>query len=145
MLRDGEYAVWYRTSRGEGTGTVYLANGNISGSDCTFTYGGCYEVDEDRFTATLTTRRHADGPASVFGVDEVEARLTGMVKGATAVCSGTAAQAPGVYFEATLFPVTNQPPRPEEVRRAPASGTVARLPKGLDALPRRNLIHNRTR
>jgi hypothetical protein len=82
---------------------VHLVNGKISGGDSIFTYGGSYEVDEDRFTATLTTRRHAAGPPTVFGVDEVEAKLEGKFNDKMALCSGTAEQAPGVVFEATLF------------------------------------------
>ena len=104
MQRDGRYAAWFRTPRGEGTGIVHLANGRISGGDATFTYGGSYQLDEDRFTAVLTTHRYADGPfTTVFGCDEVEAQLTGTFSGNRAVCSGTAKQAPGVLFEATLF------------------------------------------
>ena len=88
MLKDGQYAAWFRTSRGEGTGIVHLANGKISGGDSIFTYGGSYEIDEDRFTATLTTRRHSAGPPTVFGVDEVEVTLTGTFNGRMASCSG---------------------------------------------------------
>jgi hypothetical protein len=109
MLKDGKYAAWFRTSRGEGTGIVHLANGNISGGDSMFTYGGSYEIDEDRFTATLTTRRHSAGPPTVFGIDEVEVALTGTFNGRMASCSGTAEQAPGVVFEATLFVGQGQP------------------------------------
>jgi hypothetical protein len=128
MIRDGEYAVWFRTPHGEGTGIVYLANGRISGRDCMFTYGGTYEVDEDRFTATLTTKRYAEGPTTVFGVDEVEAKLTGVFNGQTAVCSGTAEQAPGVRFEATLFP-SPEPPPERGIKRAPTQPGVTRLPQ----------------
>ena len=46
MLKDGKYAAWFRTSRGEGTGIVHLENGKISGGDSIFTYGGSYEIDE---------------------------------------------------------------------------------------------------
>jgi hypothetical protein len=127
MHRDGEYSVWFRTSRGEGTGIIHLANGRISGDDSMFTYDGSYELDEDRFTATLTTKRYAQGPTTVFGVDEVKVTLTGRFKGATARCSGTAEQAPGLHFEAMLFPSQQQASGPE-VKRAPARAAIARLP-----------------
>src|SRR6202012_1766274 len=61
MQRDGEYRAWFRTSRGAGTGVVYLVDGKISGGDCFFDYSGSYQVEDGRFTATLTTRRRADG------------------------------------------------------------------------------------
>src|ERR1700754_4362744 len=103
MQRDGEYTAWYRTSRGEGTGVVYLLDGKISGGDCFFDYGGSYQVEDDRFIATLTTRRRADGPTTVFGLDEIEVKLTGEARGKTIWCRGTAEQAPNLQFEVTLF------------------------------------------
>jgi hypothetical protein len=132
MLRDGQYAAWFRTSRGEGTGIVHLANGRISGGDCMFTYSGSYEVDDDRFTAALTTRRHAAGPTTVFGIDEVEVRLTGKINGMTASCSGTAEQAPGVTFEATLFLGQDQSPEPDR-KRATSNFDAGKLPKSPDS------------
>ena len=140
MIRDGRYAAWFRTSRGEGTGIVDLANGKISGGDSIFTYSGSYEVDDDRFTAALTTRRHAAGPPTVFGIDEVEVRLAGKVNGMTATCSGTAEQAPGVAFEATLFLGQEQSPEPDR-KRATLNFDAGKLPKGSDGRYRpRNLF-----
>ncbi|ODM73687.1 hypothetical protein A6X20_14080 [Bradyrhizobium elkanii] len=130
MQRDGKYAAWFRTPRGEGTGIVQLANGRISGGDAMFTYGGTYQLDQDRFTATLTTHRHADGPfTTVFGCDEVEAQLTGSFNGNRAVCSGTAKQAPGVLFEATLFLQQQEPEPAPGPRTTTTRAGVARLPK----------------
>ena len=131
MLRDGRYAAWFRTSRGEGTGIVDLANGKISGGDSIFTYSGSYEVDDDRFTAALTTRRHAAGPPTVFGIDEVEVTLTGTFNGRMASCSGTAEQAPGVVFEATLFLGQDQTPESDR-KRAAVKFDAGKLPKGAD-------------
>ncbi len=130
MQRDGKYAAWFRTPRGEGTGIVQLANGRISGGDAMFTYGGTYQLDQDRFTATLTTHRYADGPfTTVFGCDEVEAQLTGSFNGNRAVCSGTAKQAPGVLFEATLFLQQQEPEPAPGPRTTTMRAGVARLPK----------------
>jgi hypothetical protein len=108
--RDGKYTVWFRTPRGQGTGIVHLADGKLTGGDCFFIYEGTYEVDDKSFTATLTTRRCAAGPTTVFGLDEIELKLAGTFKGATAFCSGTSDQAPGLCFEATLFGGLDQPP-----------------------------------
>ena len=127
MLRDGRYAAWFRTSRGEGTGIVHLADGKISGGDCFITYGGTYQVDDDRFTATLTTKRHAAGPATVFGLDEVEVKLVGKVNGTTACCAGSAEQAPGMTFEATLF--LGEHPSSEVRKGSTSNFNAERLPK----------------
>ena len=126
MHRDGRYAVWFRTPRGEGTGIVELANGIISGSDSFLTYGGSYKVDDDRFTATLTTTRHTAGPPTLFGIDEIELELAGQFKGRMASCSGTARQAPELPFEATLIATENQSPAPDGNR-------AGKLPAGADS------------
>jgi hypothetical protein len=107
---------------------VHLANGKISGGDCFITYGGAYQIDDDRFTATLTTKRHAAGPPTVFGLDEVEVKLVGKVNGTTACCAGSAEQAPGMTFEATLF--FGEHPSSEVARKRPIPNLNAdRLPK----------------
>jgi len=131
MIRDGQYAAWFRTSLGEGTGIVQLANGRISGGDSFFSYGGSYEADDDRFTAVLTTRRHAAGPPTVFGLDEVEVKLAGKIKGMRASCTGIAEQAPGMSFEATLFLGQDASAEPDR-KRATSIPNVSKLPNGPD-------------
>jgi hypothetical protein len=126
MHRDGRYAVWFRTPRGEGTAIVHLANGRISGGDSFFTYSGAYEIDDDRFTAALTIARHAAGPPTLFGVDEAEVEVAGSFKGRMASCSGTAKQAPGMPFEATLIASEDASPPPDRNR-------TGRLPNGPDS------------
>ena len=126
MLRDGRYAAWFRTSNGEGTCTIHLDGGRISGGDSFFTYHGSYQAEDDRFTAVLSTKRYAAGPPTVFGLDEVEIRLEGKIKGMTAACTGTAEQAPGVKFEATLFLGQDQPP---DRKRVTPRLDANRLPK----------------
>ncbi len=132
MLKDGIYSAWFRTAKGQGTGIVHLANGRISGGDTVITYGGSYEVDGNRFMATLTTKRHAAGQPSVFGIDEVELKLTGRLKGTIATCSGTVDEVPGMVFEATLI-LSQGPGPPTETRRMPTAFDADRLPR----LPRR--------
>ncbi|MCK1362252.1 hypothetical protein [Bradyrhizobium sp. 199] len=132
MMRDGKYAAWFRTPRAQGTGIVHLAEGRISGGDCFFTYGGSYRFDdEQRFTAVLTTRRHADGPPTVFGLDEVEVNLAGVCNGGMATCSGTAREAPDVMFEVTL--IYSQEDAPAVEARGAVVKLNDKLPKGLDS------------
>ncbi len=132
MLKDGKYAAWFRTSRGEGTGIVHLANGKISGGDSIFAYSGSYQVEDDRIIAALTTKRHTAGPPTVFGIDEVEVKLTGRFKGMMASCSGTAEQAPGMVFEATLFHGQDRSPESDR-KRAAVKFDAGKLPKGSDS------------
>ncbi|MEK9281662.1 MULTISPECIES: hypothetical protein [unclassified Bradyrhizobium] len=135
MLREGKYAAWFRTPLGQGTGIVHLAEGRISGSDSFFTYGGSYHVDENGFTAVLTTRRHSKGPPTVFGPDEVVVNLSGVCTGAMATCSGTAKEAPDVKFEATLIYSQEDTPV-TDVKGAVVKLNSDKLPKGLDSRSR---------
>jgi hypothetical protein len=130
MLKDGKYAAWFRTSRGQGTGIVHLIDGRISGCDSFFTYGGAYQIEEDRVTAVLTIHRHTEGPQSVFGLDEVEVNLTGVCSGAMATCAGIAEAAPDAPFEATL--IYSQEELPPEGRGEVVKLNADRLPKRLD-------------
>ena len=111
MLRDGEYAAWFRTALGSGTGRVLFKDGKISGSDNIISYSGSYAVDGDRFTVTLVTRRHTAGHESLVGADEVELTLKGISKGDFACCSGPVAGSPEMMVDVTLIPV-----RPDEVK-----------------------------
>lgn len=135
MLKDGKYAAWFRTSRGQGTGLVDLTEGRISGCDSFFAYGGSYQVDQQRFTAVLTVKRHTEGNPSVFGIDEVEVNLTGLCSGAMATCSGTAREAPDVRFECTLI-YSQEDAVTADAKCAVVKLNVDKLPKGLDSRSR---------
>lgn len=128
MLKDGEYSAWFRTGQGQGTGQVFLRDGKISGGDAFISYGGTYQVDGSRFTATLTTRRHTAGRPSVFGIDDVEIKLTGSASERFASCSGELAQVPGLVFEATLIPAGEET-QPRQRKRDPQVLHLDRLPK----------------
>jgi hypothetical protein len=129
MSRDGTYTAWFRTARGQGTAIVHLGDGRISGGDSFFNYGGTYDIAGEHFTATLTTKRFADGPTTVFGLDEVELKLAGVFKGTIARCNGTSAQAPDLRFEATLFLRQEQPAAPPQAPRPSSPFNLAKLPK----------------
>jgi len=103
MLRNGSYSAWYRTALREGTGVVVLNDGKIRGSDTVLAYTGTYFQTGDNFSASITTRRHAQGQSSVFDLDEVDLTLAGKSTPTTASCTGTVKQAPGLTFEATLI------------------------------------------
>jgi hypothetical protein len=133
MLKDGTYSAWFRTPLGEGTGIVHFADGKLSGRDSIMLYSGTYEVTGDRFTAMVTTKRHTEGHATVFGTDDLVLRLEGLSAGAIATCTGTADQVPGVIFEATLIPSQRTLTEPKTCAPAPKFD-ASKLPK----LPSRN-------
>jgi hypothetical protein len=102
LLVNGRYSVWFKTSSAGGTGIVVLTDGKISGGDTVISYNGHYEQDGDQFNATISTKRHSPGQASVFGIDNVDITLFGRKNNVTIWCTGTVKQAPNVTFEATL-------------------------------------------
>ncbi|WP_050625675.1 hypothetical protein [Bradyrhizobium viridifuturi] len=112
MLKNGTYAAWFRTPLADGTGIVHVADGRLWGSDAIMLYSGTYEVDGERFSAVLTTRRHSEGHATVFGTDDLVVRLEGVFSGPIAICKGRADAVPDLAFEVTLMPSHEAPPEP---------------------------------
>jgi hypothetical protein len=130
MLRNGDYLIWYRTPRGEGTGIVHLLDGKISGRDGFFWYDGHYEVVGNRFSATLITRRYEAGFQSLLGTEDAEVTLTGACNGFIATCSGTVRQVPGLTLDVTLiFSQDENLPAPQQ------RGTAKLKPTNLPQWP----------
>jgi hypothetical protein len=100
---NGKYAAWFRTPLGEGTGTIILEDGSVSGVDTVMAYSGFYEQKGDDFVAEIAVKRHSPGQLSVFGIDDVDITLTGKFNGTTASCHGKSKQPPGMTFEATVI------------------------------------------
>ncbi|MBR0706541.1 MULTISPECIES: hypothetical protein [Bradyrhizobium] len=132
MLKDGTYAAWYKTPIDQGTGIVHVADGQIWGRDSLMTYHGSCKVDGDRFTATVSTKRHTDGRATVFGIeDELTLDIEGSCPGKIATYTATAQQVPGMVLHGTLILTEQQPPASEQTERVPAfdPGKLPKLPK----------------
>lgn len=131
MLKDGKYAAWFKTPLGQGTGIAHVADGRIWGHDSIVNYIGTCSVDGDRFTAVLTIKRHSEGHATVFGVDDLTLRLEGTCPGKIARFTGTADQVPEALLEGTLIfsekqPATrdkSEPARPFDASRLPKPPT----------------------
>ncbi|WP_407154282.1 hypothetical protein [Bradyrhizobium sp. STM 3557] len=117
MFREGTYAAWFKTQAGEGTGIAHLDAGGISGGDSILTYSGCYEIEGDRITAVVRTKRHTTGHPSIFGIDEMTLRLAGKCGETLITLTGHADEAPEMLFEATLMLSQPEERRP---RREPS-------------------------
>jgi hypothetical protein len=132
VLKDGTYAAWFKTPIRQGTGIVHVADGRIWGRDSVMTYDGSCEIDGDRFTALVITRRHTEGQSTVFGDDQVlELKLQGTCAGKIATYTGTAEQFPGVILEGTL--IFNEQARAPEANEPIPKFNPNKLPK----LPKR--------
>ncbi len=103
-VRDGLYKVSFQTPLVAGNGVVTLVDGKLRGGDSIMHYSGTYSQDGDKFSATVVTGRHSStqGMSSVFGKDHVNITLQGTTQGDSAQMSGTAAEVPGVTFQASL-------------------------------------------
>lgn len=106
-----------------------------SGRDGIMTYDGTCEVDDTRFTASITTKRHTERLPTVFGDDqEVAVKLEGTCTGKVATYVGTAEQFPGVTLEGErLLFSEQQAPRAAVASEPISKSTLAKLPK----LPKR--------
>jgi hypothetical protein len=130
MLKNGTYSAWFRTSLGDGTGIVHVADGRLWGSDSIMNYSGTVEIEGDRFCGVLTATRHTEGHATVFGTDDLVVRLEGVSNGAIATCSGRADAVPNLAFEVTLIPSHELTNEPESNRTAPKfDASKLKLPK----------------
>jgi hypothetical protein len=128
VLKDGTYAAWFKTPAGHGTGIVHVAHGRIWGRDGVMSYEGSCQVDGDRFTAVVTTKKHTDGRPTVFGNDqELELKLEGRCAGKIATYTGTAEQFPGVLLEGTL--IFSDQPHALEANGPPPKFNPNKLPK----------------
>jgi hypothetical protein len=128
MLKDGTYAAWFKTALGNGTGIAHLADGRVWGRDSIMSYHGTCQVEGDRFTALISTTRHTEGHATVFGADDLTLRLEGTCTDRLARYVGTADEVPGVLLEGLL--ILSEQSTPAQTReRTPTNFSPARLPK----------------
>jgi hypothetical protein len=101
-LSDGLYSVEFETLLGAGSGVLVVSGSKLRGGDGTFAYFGTQSPTGNGFTAEIETKRHSEGRASVFNMEPAHIRLVGRLDGVNAVCTGTAAEAPGLIFKVVL-------------------------------------------
>lgn len=103
-LQNGLYRVTFATPLGQGTGVIYLYDGELHGGDGSMFYIGSYQEDGVSFSANVKIGTHTKYAQieSVFGVEEAHIYLQGTSSGATATVTGSSPQAPGVSFQARL-------------------------------------------
>jgi hypothetical protein len=108
-MKDGLYKVQFETQLGSGAGVVVLLGGSLRGGDSRTYYAGKYAEQAGQLTAEVETGAHSNPPSmgSVFDVDRVHIVLRGNALGDSAQLVGTAAEAPGVQFRASLTRISN--------------------------------------
>jgi hypothetical protein len=133
MIKNGTYAAWFKTPLNQGAGVAHLADGKISGSDSIMTYTGTYTVNGDAFTATLKTKRHSEGHATVFGLDNLTLRLEGTFVDKVGSYIAKADEVPGMVLEGTLIRTEEEHPLPKPSRAVPTFH-----PERVPTLPKRS-------
>jgi hypothetical protein len=101
-LDDGLYSVAFETPLGAGSGVLVVTGDKLRGGDEAFAYFGTQSPTSHGFTAEIDTKRHSEGRASVFNSEPVHIQLVCKLDGVNAVCTGTAAEAPGLIFKVVL-------------------------------------------
>ena len=101
-MKEGLYKADFRTPLGSGAGVVFLRGGKLWGGDSSMRYTGTYSVEGGSLTASVDVKRHSSGQLSVFGQDNVQISLKGKASDTEALVNGSAPQAPGVGFSASL-------------------------------------------
>jgi hypothetical protein len=105
MLSDGQYSVWFRTADADGVGLVEIADQKVFGRDTVIEYTGSFIQSGDRFTAKVSTRRHAPGQPAMLGIDELDLEFAGTSGNTRAACSGRILQLPHIPLEVMLLRV----------------------------------------
>ncbi|WP_199085978.1 hypothetical protein [Bosea sp. ASV33] len=108
-IEPGTYKADFATALGIGSGIVVLAAGKARGGDSAMLYVGSYKEDGDAVSADLRVSRHTVTPTvtSVFGLDNVTAKFTGVSSGGTISLQGESPQAPGMPMRVTLYRVAD--------------------------------------
>lgn len=104
MLQNGLYSISFKDAAGraEGSGVVVLHDGVLLGGDDVLFYSGSYQQKSNRFKATVTTSRHTEGRASLFGLEEVAISFAGTIVRSSASGFGASANFPEVRLEVRL-------------------------------------------
>lgn len=77
-MKDGLYAVYFRSAGDEGAGVVAVSNGSVNGGDYGYAYQGSLEDEGPNLKSTLSVFRFNQGAESIFGAaDQFELELSG--------------------------------------------------------------------
>lgn len=103
-MREGLYEIRFKTPIGEGRGLVTLQNGKALGGDATIIYSGTFDVEGERFSAYVETRRYATEPGvtSVLGQDNARIDISGTIDGDLITGHGQSKDAPGISLNVHL-------------------------------------------
>ncbi|MFT4121541.1 hypothetical protein [Bradyrhizobium sp.] len=135
MLKDGTYRAWFTTPLAQGTGIAHVAGDRIWGCDSLMNYSGTCQIDGERFTAVVYTKRHTLDRPTMFGADHAKLLIEGTCDGKIGRYIATAEEAPGILLDGTLIlseeeglveePVTLEPAfDPAKLRKLPRRRTA---------------------
>ena len=103
-MKNGLYRVIFQTGLGNGSGVITLQDGKLLGGDASMFYVGDYKTNNGAFSATVKVDRHTaiPGIASVLGTNKAVLNLEGTHTETAVSAEGSASQAPGIKFAASL-------------------------------------------
>jgi hypothetical protein len=103
-MKNGLYKASFETQIAKGSGIVVISDGTIKGGDSSMYYVGSFQENKNQINASLRVGKHSDTPGliSVFGLNDVNAKLQGTSTGNTAMIQGYATEAPTILLKAQL-------------------------------------------
>lgn len=105
QIENGTYIVRFKTPMAAGGGVITLQDGKLRGGDGSMVYVGSYnEAEPGVIDARIRVETHTQWPGhtSVFGIPTVNISLKGSIAGGSGKVRGTAAEAPGIAFDAEI-------------------------------------------
>lgn len=108
-MKDGLYSVQFATHLNAGAGVLLAMDGRMWGGDAVLYFVGTYTEEGDRMSAKIAAYRHRTipGVSSLLGTDYANIALDGFVSGDVVLCTGTAAEIPGLLLKAALRRVSD--------------------------------------
>ncbi len=97
---EGLYKAEFETPFGKGSGVLLLKDGLIHGGNTALYYIGRYDVTGNSLHAHIKTRRHTQDlqTASVFGMDDINVIIEGVIDGEIIMLDGVAEEVPDMQM-----------------------------------------------
>ena len=104
LVPNGLYKIAFRSAHGTDYGVAYMLDGRLRGGDSEMAYVGSYEMDGDLLTVQLSVTQHraAAGIGNVFGYQNIQVEMAGIVDNGRLSLRGSSREVPSVRFEARL-------------------------------------------
>jgi hypothetical protein len=105
---EGLYKATFETPFGKGSGVMYFKGGELYGGNTALSYVGKYDIQGTTLNADFRVRRHTNDmmTASVFGMDDINVIVEGVIDGDEITIDGAAIEVPDMQMRGKLELIT---------------------------------------